>query len=73
MGKYDQQKADVSAYFDKMGISQECSACKMNDWDILEITGKTGVMGHIMYRPLKIYCKNCGRIQEYDADKIGVK
>ena len=73
MGKYDGQREAVAAYFDKMGISQECDACQVNDWDILSITNVTGVLGHIMYRPMKIYCKNCGRIQEYDANKFGVK
>jgi hypothetical protein len=74
MGKYDKERTILKEKFTQYGISQECSACGVDNWNILKIDlGKIMVWKYISYIPLKVICLNYGRIQEYDAIHLGIR
>jgi hypothetical protein len=60
----------AAAYFDRMGIPQECDACGSGDWTVAEVGQQTMVLGGASFQDVRIYCNNCGRMMFYDLKKI---
>jgi hypothetical protein len=70
MNRFEEAKQQLAAYFDRMGIPQECNVCGVNDWFVYSIEGAgRSVVSGKTHQPTRIYCNNCGRIAEYDLKK----